>query len=135
MPTNVLKITTRGPGLHEITDEVVRAVQDTNILDGICVLFVQHTSASLIIQENADPTVQRDLERFLNRLVQEKDPIFTHIFEGDDDMPAHVKSVLTHTSITIPVMNGAPALGSWQGIFLWEHRHSGRTRNVVCVVR
>jgi secondary thiamine-phosphate synthase enzyme len=120
-----------GPGLHEITDRVARAVAGSGVGDGLCTLFIQHTSASLVIQENADPSARRDLERWFERLVPEGDPLYTHTAEGPDDMPSHVKAALTATSIAIPVVDGRLALGTWQGIFLWEHRRRPRTRTLV----
>lgn len=121
-----------GQGLHNFTADVVKAVRESGQKEGLCTLFVRHTSASLIIQENADPSAKHDLESWLNRLVQENDPLYTHTLEGPDDMPAHIKSVLTATSLSIPVLNGEPALGTWQGIYLWEHRY-GRNRREVLV--
>ncbi len=118
-------------GLHEITSEVAQAVSATGVAEGLCTLFVRHTSASLTIQENADPSARRDLEDWLNRLVAENDPHFTHTAEGPDDMPSHIKAALTSTSLSIPVTAGALVLGTWQGIFLWEHRHTPRPRRIV----
>jgi secondary thiamine-phosphate synthase enzyme len=126
-----LRIDARGPGLHEFTPEVERAVARAGLRDGLCTLFVQHTSASLVIQENADPSARRDLERWLARLVPEGDPLFTHDAEGADDMPAHVKAALTATSLSIPVLEGRLGLGAWQGIYLWEHRRAGGPRSVL----
>jgi len=126
-----LKVATRGQGLYEFTGAVTAIVREAGISEGLCTVFVRHTSASLVIQENADPSARRDLERWLNRLVPEDDPIFTHTTEGLDDMPAHVKAALTTTSLSIPVSGGSLALGTWQGIFLWEHRHHGGAREVV----
>ncbi len=100
--------------------------------DGLCTLFIQHTSASLLIQENADPSARHDLEAWLNRLVPENDPLYTHTLEGPDDMPAHIKASLTASSLSIPVINGQLALGTWQGIYLWEHRYYSGNRN--CIV-
>jgi len=120
-----------GQGLHEITDIVAAAVADSGIGEGLCTVFIQHTSASLTIQENADPAVCRDLESWLNRLVPENDPIYTHNAEGPDDMPAHLKSALTAVSLSIPVLDGRLALGTWQGIFLWEHRRFRGQRNLL----
>jgi secondary thiamine-phosphate synthase enzyme len=118
-------------GLFEFTDRVAELVRSSGVDDGICTLFIQHTSASLTIQENADPSAVRDLERWLDRLVPAGDPLYTHTQEGDDDMPAHIKSALTATSLSIPVVGGRLALGTWQGVFLWEHRRSRGRRNVV----
>lgn len=126
-----LHITTRGQGLHEFTDTVVNAVRETGIDEGLCTLFLRHTSASLLIQENADPSARRDLERWLNRLVPEGDTLYTHRTEGPDDMPAHIKSALTASSLSIPVSHGGLALGTWQGIFIWEHRLQGGRREVI----
>ena len=125
------KIKTSSQGLLNITREVNQHFKNENLNEGLCTLFVKHTSASLIIQENADPSAKRDLEVWLNHLVKENDPLYTHTFEGPDDMPAHIKSILTATSLSIPFMNGELALGIWQGIYLWEHRHSGSTREIV----
>jgi secondary thiamine-phosphate synthase enzyme len=126
-----LGVMTRGQGLHEITREVEAVVHEAAITEGLCTLFVQHTSASLIIQENADPSARRDLEQWLNRLVAENDPLYTHTQEGADDMPSHIKGALTATSISIPVVGGRLALGTWQGIYLWEHRHAGQRRRLI----
>lgn len=129
-----LEIITGGQGLYECTDQVHEAVVESEISNGICCVFVQHTSASLIIQENADPSAKRDLERWLHRLVKERDPLFTHTTEGDDDMPAHIKSALTATTLSIPVVNGQLTLGTWQGIYLWEHRNASQRRKVIVQV-
>ncbi len=126
-----LSVRTRGQGLYECTDVVQAAVRDSRLGEGLCTVFIQHTSASLIIQENADPSARRDLERWLSRLVPERDTIYTHVSEGDDDMPAHIKAALTATSIAIPVAAGQLALGSWQGLYVWEHRHAGGDRRLV----
>ncbi len=119
-----------GKGLYEITQKIAEAVSKGNIRDGLATIFIQHTSASLIIQENADPAVLIDLDAFLNRLAPE-DGEYTHKEEGIDDMPAHLKSALTSTSISVPVMDSELALGTWQGIFLWEHRYSRKQRNII----
>jgi secondary thiamine-phosphate synthase enzyme len=121
---------TRGPGLYEITAEVASWVEASGVETGLLTLHVSHTSASLLIQENADPTVQRDLERFFQRLVPRGDRIFRHTSEGPDDMPAHVRSALTATSLSIPVLRSRPALGTWQGIYLYEHRDAPHSRRV-----
>jgi len=123
-------IQTRGRSLYEFTDEVVAWVRGTGVDEGLLTLHVRHTSASLVIQENADPEVQRDLERFFTRTVPPGDPIFRHTSEGPDDMPAHVRTALTATSLSIPVSGGTPALGTWQGIYLYEHRDRGHRRRV-----
>jgi len=126
-----LRLQPRGPGLHEFTAELDRFVADAGVDDGLCTAFVQHTSASLVIQENADPSAQHDLERWLDRLVPEGDPFYTHTAEGPDDMPAHVKAALTASSLSIPVQGGRLGLGTWQGIFLWEHRRRPSTRTIL----
>jgi secondary thiamine-phosphate synthase enzyme len=129
-----LHIQVSGQGLHEFTRAVAEVVREAGIIEGLCTVFVQHTSASLTIQENADPSAKRDLEAWLNRLVKENDPLYTHTFEGPDDMPAHIKAALTATSLSIPILDGQLALGTWQGIYLWEHRsHRGRRWVVVHV--
>lgn len=124
-------VATRGQGLYEFTRAVQETVRAAGIEEGLCTLFVRHTSASLLVQENADPSAKRDLERWLNRLVPEDDGLYTHTLEGADDMPAHIKAALTATSLSIPVSGGQLALGAWQGIYLWEHRHHGGARHVV----
>jgi secondary thiamine-phosphate synthase enzyme len=137
MPTvfmKTLKVQAPRRGLHEITAEVARAVRDSGVRQGICALFIRHTSASLTIQENYDPSVRDDLEGFLSRLVPEGDPSYTHTLEGPDDMPSHIKAALTQVSLTIPVLEGAPALGTWQGIYLWEHRDRPSPREIVVSV-
>ena len=126
-----LRIQTRGQGLQEITAEVQALVAEAGVAEGICTVFIQHTSASLTIQENADPSARHDLEQWLNRLVKEGDPLFTHTAEGPDDMPSHIKAALTATTLSIPVLDGRLGLGTWQGIYLWEHRRRGATRNVL----
>ena len=129
-----LTVSTRGRGLVDITGEVQRAVKGTGIREGLCTLFLHHTSASLIISENADPVVQRDLEAFFSRLVKDGDPLFQHDAEGPDDMPAHVRSVLTQVTLSIPVKDGAADLGTWQGVYVWEHRTSPHRRRVTVSV-
>lgn len=124
-------IRTRGQGLQEITPDVVRVVVESRVREGLCTVYIRHTSASLTIQENADPSARQDLERWLNRLVPEGDPLYTHTLEGPDDMPSHIKAILTQTSLGIPILQGQLALGTWQGIYLWEHRHDGDSRRVV----
>jgi secondary thiamine-phosphate synthase enzyme len=126
-----IAVETSGQGLYEFTPVVQEAVRGANIAEGLCTLFVQHTSASLVIQENADPTARRDLERWIARLVPEGDPFYTHDAEGPDDMPSHVKAALTATSLSIPIVERRLALGAWQGIYLWEHRRRGSRRSVV----
>ena len=126
-----LVVETSGQGLLEITPTVTTVVANAGIEEGLCTIFVRHTSASLVIQENADPSAKRDLERWLNRLVPEGDPFYEHDTEGPDDMPSHIKAALTATSLSIPVMKKRLALGTWQGIYLWEHRRRGSRREVV----
>ncbi len=126
-----LTLQVSGPGLHEITSQVADAVSEAGVAEGLCTLFLRHTSASLTIQENADPSARRDLEGWLDRLVPEDDPHFTHKAEGPDDMPSHIKAALTATSLGIPIVEGRLALGTWQGIFLWEHRRSRHRRELV----
>ena len=129
-----LTLRTRGQGLHEITDEVAREVSRAKFTRGIATVFCRHTSCSLVIMENADPSARRDLEAWLNRLVPENDPHFEHTLEGADDMPSHIKMALTRTSETVPVADGRLLLGTWQGIFLWEHRRAPHSREVVVTV-
>lgn len=126
-----IQVRAQRQGLHEVTAEVATVVRDAGIAEGLCTVFVQHTSASLTVQENADPAARRDLEAWLNRLVPEGDALFTHTQEGPDDMPSHIKSALTLTSLAVPVVAGRLALGTWQGIFLWEHRSRPSTRRLV----
>ncbi len=128
--TDVLRIATRR-GLTEITDAVAKILADGGFHAGLCTVFIRHTSASLVIQENADPSARRDLEAFLDRLVPDGDPLYQHTAEGDDDMPAHVKAALTRTSEQVPVVGGRLALGTWQGIYVWEHRNGRHHREVV----
>ena len=123
-------IATRGRGLREFTREVERWVEQNQFQDGLLTLHLQHTSASLLIQENADPDVRRDLEAFFKRLVPDGDPLFLHTAEGDDDMPAHVRTALTAVNLNIPGRSGRLALGTWQGIYLWEHRTRPHPRRV-----
>jgi secondary thiamine-phosphate synthase enzyme len=118
-------------GLHDITERISGLVESENLSQGLCTLFIQHTSASLLIQENYDPTARDDLEAWLNRLVPERDPLYSHTLEGPDDMPAHIKTAITATSLSIPVVDNSLALGAWQGIFLWEHRKRRGTRKLV----
>ena len=129
-----LNLRTRGRGLQEITDQVAREVATSGLNRGVATIFCQHTSCSLVIMENADPSACRDLEAWLDRLVPEDDPHFTHTLEGADDMPSHIKMALTRTSETVPFAEGRLLLGTWQGIFLWEHRRAPHTRHVVVTV-
>lgn len=123
-------VATRGRGLYEITGDVEAWIARTGFKSGLLTLQIRHTSASLLIQENADPDVRRDLESFFARLVPDGDPLFEHVTEGDDDMPAHVRTALTTVNLSIPVNGGRPALGTWQGIYVWEHRQRPHTRRV-----
>ena len=125
-----IEIATSGRGLHEITDRVAAVVRACGLEEGLCTVMIQHTSASLIIQENADPSARRDLEAWMERHVPQGDPHFTHTAEGPDDMPAHIRTALTQTHLSIPVQNGKPLLGTWQGVYLFEHRRAPHTREV-----
>lgn len=131
----IIRQRTRGRGTYDITGQVRAVVENAGVRTGLCHLFLQHTSASLIICENADPSVRSDLERFMLRLVPDGDPIYDHTQEGPDDMPAHVRAVLTKMDMTLPVSNGHCALGTWQGIYLYEHRRHPHDRRVVVTVR
>jgi len=124
-------VATHGRGFTEITEEVGVVVESSRVSTGLCVVFIQHTSASLLIQENADPSVRRDLEAFFGRLVPDGDPVFSHTMEGSDDMSAHVRTALTAVSLTIPVGEGRLLLGTWQGLYLWEHRLAPHRRSVI----
>ncbi|MFT7404510.1 secondary thiamine-phosphate synthase enzyme YjbQ [Zhongshania sp.] len=127
-----LALTVSGQGLHSVTSMISETISRLyRGQDGLCTLFIQHTSASLLVQENYDDSARRDLEHWLNRLVPEHDPLYTHTLEGSDDMPAHIKASLTATSLSIPIIDGQLALGSWQGIYLWEHRHAATRRNII----
>ena len=127
-------ISTRGRGLYEFTDTVAEWLTKQSCRNGLLTLHIRHTSASLLIQENADPDVRRDLDAFFERLVPDGDPLFIHTSEGDDDMPAHVRAVLTQTSIGVPVAGGRLELGTWQGLYVWEHRKAPHARRVTIVV-
>lgn len=135
MSVRRLRCRVSGQGLHEITKLVEssarEAADEAGVTEGLCTLYIRHTSASITIQENADPAVCRDLENWLNRLVVEDDPLYTHTQEGPDDMPAHIKAALTAVSLSIPILDGKLALGTWQGVFLWEHRHARGDREIV----
>ena len=124
-------LATKGRGFYEFTASVEELVSGAKLTTGVATLHLQHTSASLLIQENADPEVQRDFERFFSRLVPDGDPLFQHTSEGDDDMPAHVRTALTAVNLTIPIVKGSMALGTWQGIYLWEHRTHPHRRMVI----
>ncbi len=131
---STISIRTRGKGTFEITGEVRRAIEESGIKDGIVTVFVRHTSASLVIMENADPSARRDLEMFFEKLVPENTPWFIHTLEGPDDMPSHIRMALTRTSETIPIHNGRMTLGTWQGIFLFEHRSAPHHREISLTV-
>ena len=126
-----IELPVSGQGLHSFTSKLQPILDRSGVRQGLCTLFVQHTSASLLIQENYDPSAQRDLESWLNRLVPEGDRLYTHTSEGPDDMPAHIKAALTATSLGIPIMEGSLALGTWQGVYLWEHRRGASRRRIV----
>jgi secondary thiamine-phosphate synthase enzyme len=132
--TGTFSVGTRGKGTYEITEEVARLVRESGISEGQVTVFVRHTSASLVIMENADPTARRDLEEYFERLVPEDTPYFVHTMEGPDDMPSHIRMALTRTSEVIPVVRGRMALGTWQGIFLFEHRRARHTRRLAVSV-
>lgn len=134
MHQDALAIATSGRGFSDISARVQALVAASGIKSGLCQLFIRHTSASLLISENADPAVLRDLESWMSRAVPDGDPLFTHVAEGPDDMPAHVRAVLTQTDLQVPVRDGACALGTWQGIYLWEHRHAPHRREVLVTV-
>ncbi|OQX31118.1 MAG: secondary thiamine-phosphate synthase [Candidatus Sedimenticola endophacoides] len=126
---------TRGRGTREITREVQEAIAGSGIRDGLCHIFIQHTSASLVLCENADPSVRHDLETFMARLAPDGDPVYRHSMEGPDDMPAHIRSILSNMDLTVPVHGGRAALGTWQGVYLWEHRTHAHHRRVVVTVQ
>jgi secondary thiamine-phosphate synthase enzyme len=130
-----IEVETRGRGTYEITERVAEAVRASRVAAGLCHVFTSHTSASLTICENADPDVRRDLETFMADLAPDGDARFVHTAEGPDDMPAHLRSVLTQTDLTIPVRGGRLALGTWQGVYLWEHRLSAHRRRVLVTVQ
>jgi secondary thiamine-phosphate synthase enzyme len=125
-------VNTKGRGLIEITPEIAKFVSGQDVTEGLLTLFIRHTSASLTIQENADPDVLRDLDAFFSRLVPDGDSLYTHTSEGPDDMPAHVRSALTQTSLQIPLLKGSLALGTWQGIYVFEHRQRPHVRKIIC---
>ena len=129
-----LEVRSRGKGLYEITDDVQSKIDKSGVRNGTVTVFVQHTSCSIVIMENADPTAQRDLEKFFDRLVPEDADYFTHDAEGGDDMPSHIRMVLTRTSETVPIMDGQMQLGTWQGVFLFEHRRASHRRNVLVTI-
>lgn len=129
-----LQVNTTGRGTLDITSRVTDVVAAAGMLTGLCNVFIHHTSASLLLTENADPQVRRDLETFFSKLVPNGDPMFGHDDEGPDDMPAHVRTVLTESSLTVPVAQGKLALGTWQGIFVWEHRSAPHQRRITVTV-
>ena len=130
----LLQVDTAGRGTFDITSRIAEVVAAAGVKTGLCNVFVHHTSASLLLTENADPQVRRDLETFFSKLVPDGDPMFGHDDEGPDDMPAHVRSVLTESSLTVPVTRGKLALGTWQGIFVWEHRSAAHQRRITVTV-
>lgn len=129
-----IRISTGGRGTYDLSHQVQQAVGASGVNTGLCHVFIRHTSASLMICENADPAVMRDLESFMSRQVPDGDPMFTHTAEGPDDMPAHVRSILTQTDLNVPVSEGQCALGTWQGIYLWEHRTAPHNRKVLLTI-
>ena len=129
-----LSIETQGRGTYDLTAQVVAAIEESGVATGLCHIFLRHTSASLMLCENADPAVMCDLESFMSRLTPDGDPMFTHTAEGPDDMSAHVRSVLTHNDLHVPVRNAKCDLGTWQGIYLWEHRHASHRRNITLTI-
>ena len=129
-----ITVETRRQGLLDITSHIEPVVRQSGLERGLCTVFVQHTSCSLVIQENADPTARADLEHWMNRLAPENDPSYTHTLEGPDDMPAHLRAAVTRTSEQIPVVNGSLGLGTWQGLYLWAHRHRGGNRRLVITI-
>ena len=131
----ILSIKTQGRSTLDITNEVEKLVSRSGIDNGLCNLFIQHTSASLIVCENADPDVRTDLENFMQRMIRDGDPLFRHTAEGPDDMPAHIRNVLTSSSLTIPIAKGKCLLGTWQGIYLWEHRVKAHVRNIIVTIQ
>lgn len=131
----ILNIRTQGRSTIDVTNEVDQLVSRSNIKNGLCNLFIQHTSASLILCENADPDVRIDLENFMQQMVKDGDPLFRHTAEGPDDMPAHIRNILTSSSLTIPIANGRCLLGTWQGIYLWEHRLNAHVRKIIVTLQ
>ena len=130
-----IRIDTRGRGTYDLTQEVQKAVAASGVSTGMCHVFICHTSASLMLSENADPDVMRDLETFMSRIAPDGDPDYLHTAEGPDDMPAHVRSVLTQSDLNLPVSDGRCALGTWQGVYLWEHRHAPHSRRRIVTVQ
>ena len=130
-----LRVETKGRGTYDLSNDIQSVVSSSGINTGMCHVFICHTSASLMLSENADPAVMRDLETFMSRIVPDGDPTFTHRSEGPDDMPAHVRSILTQSDLNLPVVDGRCALGTWQGVYLWEHRHAPHSRRVIVTVQ
>ena len=130
-----IRVATLGRGTYDLSADVQGAVRESGVRAGLCHIFICHTSASLVLCENADPSVMRDLETFMSKQVPDGDPMFTHTAEGPDDMPAHVRSILTQSDVNIPVRDGRCALGTWQGIYLWEHRHAPHERRIIVTVQ
>lgn len=135
MKQEILNIETSGRGTYDVSQSIQQIVTKSNISSGLCHLFLQHTSASLILCENADSTVRADLENFMSRIAPDGDPVYQHDMEGPDDMPAHIRTILTQSSMTIPISNGRCALGTWQGIYLWEHRTMRHTRRLIITLQ
>ncbi len=130
-----LTVKTDGRGTYDLSADVQQVVASSGISTGMCHIFIRHTSASLMLCENADPAVMKDLETFMSRRIPDGDPMFTHTSEGPDDMPAHVRSVLTQSDLNLPVEQGSCALGTWQGVYLWEHRHAPHSRQIIVTVQ
>jgi len=131
---HTIQLSTSGKGTYPITEQVRAVLEQSNVTQGVATIFVQHTSCSLITMENADPDARTDLHEYFNRLVPENEPYFIHTYEGPDDMPSHIRMVLTGCSETVPVINGRLALGTWQGVFLFEHRDAPHTRKVIVTI-
>lgn len=129
-----IRVPTRGRGTYDLTADVQSAVRDSGIDAGLCNIFIRHTSASLMLCENADPAVMRDLETFMSRIAPDGDPANTHTAEGPDDMPAHIRSIITHADLNLPIRGGRCDLGTWQGVYLWEHRHAPHDRKVTVTI-
>ena len=129
-----IHVTTQGRGTYDLTHDVQSAVQQAGIDVGVCNIFIRHTSASLMLCENADPAVMRDLETFMSRIAPDGDPANTHVDEGPDDMPSHIRSIITHADLNLPVRGGRCDLGTWQGVYLWEHRHAPHQRKVTVTI-
>ncbi len=135
MKQHQLQIDTAGRGTYDLSADIQSVVKKSGITSGMCHVFIRHTSASLMISENADPAVLRDLEAFMSKQVPDGDPMYTHTQEGPDDMPSHVRSILTKCDLNVPIQGGQCALGTWQGIYLWEHRHAPHQRKVIVTVQ